>query len=77
MLYNAHMKNSKITIYLPTELAKTVKKHIVDTEETLSAFMTAAAELKLKEDNSRIGKKKLLARNKSNEIDEIIDELSK
>ncbi len=77
MLYNANMKNSKITIYLPTELAKTVKKHIVDTEETLSAFMTAAAELKLKEDNSRTGKKKLLARNKSNEIDEIIDELSK
>ena len=71
------MKNSKITIYLPTELAKTVKKHIVDTEETLSAFMAKAAETQLREDNSRAGKKKLLARSKSAEIDDIIDELSK
>ncbi|MFZ2560165.1 MAG: YlcI/YnfO family protein [Candidatus Nanoperiomorbaceae bacterium] len=71
------MKNSKITIYLPTELAKTAKKHVVDTDETLSAFVERAVQTQLKEDDSRSGKKKLLARQKTEELDDIIGELSK
>jgi len=71
------MKNSKVTIYLPQELAKTVKKHVIDTDETLSAFMQAAAELKLKTDASRTGKKRLLARKKADELDNIIADLAK
>ena len=71
------MKNVKVTIYLPVELAKTVKKHVIDTDETLSAFMQVAAELKLKHDASRLGKKKLLARQKADELDNIIADLAK
>ena len=71
------MKPTKVTIYLPDELTKTVKKHVIDTGETLSAFMQAAAELKLKHDVSRDGKKKLLARKKTEELDNIIRDLEK
>ena len=71
------MKNSKITVYLPVELAKTAKKHIVDTEETLSAFVERAVQTQLKDDESRSGKKKLFARQKTAELDDIIGELSK
>ena len=71
------MKNTKVTIYLPAELAKAVKKHVIDTDETLSAFMQAAAELKLKHDASRGGRKKLLARQKADELDNIIRDLAK
>ena len=71
------MKNTKVTIYLSPELTKTVKKHIIDTGETLSAFMQAAAEYKLKHDISRTGKKKLLARKKSEELENIIRDLSR
>lgn len=71
------MKNSKITVYLPVELAKTAKKHIVDTEETLSAFVERAVQTQLKDDDSRSGKKKLLTRQKTAELDDIIGELSK
>lgn len=71
------MKNSKITIYLPVELAKNVKKHVVDTEETMSGFVERAINTQLKKDDSRSGRKRLLARQQSNEIDNIIGELSK
>lgn len=72
-----YMKNSKITIYLPVELAKSVKKHVVDTEETMSAFVERAVKTQLKRDDSRAGRKRLLARQQTNEIDSIIGELSK
>ena len=71
------MKNTKVTIYLPSDLTKTVKKHVIDTDETLSAFMQAAAELKLKHDSSREGKRRLLARKKTDELDKIINDLAK
>ncbi len=70
------MKNSKITIYLPTELAKTIKKHAIDIDMTLSAFLAKAAETQLKEDGSRKGKSRLIARKKADEIDKIISDLS-
>jgi hypothetical protein len=71
------MKNVKITIYLAEDLAKTVKKHIIDTGETLSAFMAESAKLKLKHDSSRDGKRKLLAKRKADELDNIIADLAK
>jgi hypothetical protein len=71
------MKKVKVTIYLSEDQAKAVKKHIVDTDETLSAFMQSAAELKMKQDVSRSGKKKLAARKKSEELDSIIADLAK
>lgn len=71
------MKNLKLTIYLPDELAKNVKKHVIDTGETLSAFMSDAAKMRLKHDASRGGKKKLLARKKAEELDNIIADLAK
>ena len=71
------MKNIKVTIYLPPELAKAVKKHVIDTDETLSAFMAGAAELKMKHDASRNGKRRLLARKKADELDNIIRDLAK
>lgn len=70
------MKNSKITIYLPTELAKTIKKHVIDIDMTLSAFLAKAAETQLREDNSRKGKGRFIARKKADEIDKIINDLS-
>ncbi|MCL2037714.1 hypothetical protein FWG95_01770 [Candidatus Saccharibacteria bacterium] len=71
------MKKVKVTIYLSEDQTKAVKKHIVDTGETLSAFMQAAVEAKMKHDASRSGKKKLAARKKSEELDEIIKDLAK
>jgi hypothetical protein len=71
------MKNTKVTIYLPNDLIKTIKKHVIDTDETLSAFMQEAAQLKLKHDATRTGKKKLLARKKTDELDHIIRDLEK
>ncbi len=71
------MKKVKVTIYLLEEQAKAVKKHIVDTGETLSAFMQSAAEAKMKHDGSRAGKKKVLARKQAAEIDDIIRDLAK
>jgi len=71
------MKKVKVTIYLSEDQAKSVKKHIVDTGETLSAFMQTAAAAKMKHDASRSGKKKLAARKKSEELDEIIKDLAK
>jgi len=70
------MKKVKVTIYLPDDQAKTIKKHIVDTGETLSAFVQSAAEQKMKHDASRAGKKKLAAQKKSDELDEIIRDLA-
>jgi len=71
------MKNTKVTIYLPGDLVKTIKKHAIDTDATLSAFMQDAAQLKLKQDTSRDGRKKLLARRKADELDSIIADLAK
>lgn len=71
------MDNTKVTIYLPDELTKTVKKHLIDTGGTLSGFMKEAAEAKLKHDTSRTGKKRLLARKKSDQLDAIISDLAK
>jgi hypothetical protein len=71
------MKNNKVTIYLPNDLIKIIKKHVIDAEMTLSAFMNEAARLKLKHDTSQAGKKKLLARRKAKELDNIIRDLEK
>lgn len=68
---------TKVTIYLPDELVKNLKKHVVDTGETLSDFSRAAIEMKIKDDKSRVGRRKLLARKKADEIDSIIKDLEK
>ena len=36
------MTGTKTTIYLPEELRKTVKKHLIDTGETLSKYVEIA-----------------------------------
>ncbi len=71
------MKGIKTTIYLSDEVRRTAKKHIIDTGETLSAFIEAAIKLKLEHDKSRSGRKKLLARQKTVAIDKIIEDLEK
>jgi beta-lactamase superfamily II metal-dependent hydrolase len=71
------MKNVKVTIYLPDNLRRDLKKHVIDTGETLSAFIEAAARLKLDHDKSRTGKKRLRAKLEARELDSIIKDLAK
>jgi hypothetical protein len=70
-------KRSKATIYLDEDFLKSVKKHIIDTGETLSAFMASAAAAKLKHDQSRTGRKKLAAKRSADSLDDIIADIAK
>ena len=71
------MKKTKVTIYLPDDLRRALKKHIIDTDETLSEFVERAARLAQKQDGSRAGKKRLSLRAKTAEIDDAIRDLQK
>jgi post-segregation antitoxin (ccd killing protein) len=69
-------KKSKATIYLPNELLKSLKKHAIDLDATLSSVIEDAVRSKLKHDASRSGRKKILSRKKASELDEIISDIA-
>ena len=64
-------------MYLPEELRRTVKKHLIDTGETLSKYVEIALENQLAFDKTRAGKKRLKAKQKADEIDSVIRDLTK
>lgn len=69
------MKGIKTTVYLPDELRKTVKKHLIDTGETLSKYVEMALERQLAFDQTRAGKKRLKEKQKVDELDSVIKDL--
>lgn len=71
------MRGTKTTIYLPEELRRTVKKHLIDTGETLSKYVEIALENQLAFDKTRAGRKRLKEKKKADEIDGMIRDLSK
>lgn len=71
------MRGTKTTIYLPEELRRTVKKHLIDTGETLSKYVEIALENQLAFDKTRAGRKRLKEKKKADEIDYMIRDLSK
>lgn len=71
------MRGTKTTIYLPEELRRTVKKHLIDTGETLSKYVEIALENQLAFDNTRAGKKRLKEKQKTDELDNLIKDLAK
>lgn len=71
------MRGTKTTIYLPEELRRTVKKHLIDTGETLSKYVEIALENQLAFDKTRAGRKRLKEKKKTDEIDDMIRDLSK
>lgn len=70
------MKGIKTTVYLPDDLRKTVKKHLIDTGETLSKYVEMALERQLAFDQTRAGKKRLKEKQKVVELDDIIKGLT-
>lgn len=71
------MRGTKTTIYLPEELRRTVKKHLIDAGETLSKYVEIALENQLAFDKTRAGRKRLKEKKKTDEIDDMIRDLSK
>lgn len=71
------MKGIKTTVYLPDELRKTVKKHLIDTGETLSKYVEIALERQLAFDQTRAGKKRLKNKQQVDELDSVIKDLIK
>lgn len=71
------MRGTKTTVYLPEELRKTVKKHLIDTGETLSKYVEIALENQLAFDNTRAGRKRLKAKKQADELDSVIKDLTK
>lgn len=70
------MKGIKTTVYLPDDLRKTVKKHLIDTGETLSKYVEMALERQLAFDQTRAGKKRLKEKQKVVDLDDIIKGLT-
>ena len=74
------MKTTKTTIYLSDELRRAVKKHIIDTGETMSAYAEKALRKAIEQDVKDLVKtrKISLKRQKSSaeELDRLIKELS-
>ncbi len=64
-------------MYLPEELRRTVKKHLIDTGETLSKYVEIALENQLAFDKTRAGKKRLKAKQKADELDNVIRDLTR
>ena len=64
-------------MYLPEELQRTVKKHLIDTGETLSKYVEIALENQLAFDKTRAGKKRLKAKQKADELDNVIRDLTR
>ena len=71
------MKGTKTTVYLPEELRRTVKKHLIDTGETLSKYIEIALENQLAFDKTRAGRRRLKAKKQADEIDSVIKDLTK
>lgn len=71
------MRGTKTTVYLPEELRRTVKKHLIDTGETLSKYVEIALENQLAFDKTRAGKKRLREKKKSDELDNMIRDLTR
>ncbi|MDO4271593.1 MAG: hypothetical protein Q4C83_01245 [Candidatus Saccharibacteria bacterium] len=71
------MRGTKTTVYLPEELRRTVKKHLIDTGETLSKFVEIALENQLAYDKTRAGKKRLKAKQQADELDKMIKDLAR
>ena len=63
-------------MYLPEELRR-VKKHLIDTGETLSKYVEIALENQLAFDKTRAGKKRLKAKQKADELDNVIRDLTR
>ena len=72
-----NMKGIKTTVYLPDELRKTVKKHIIDTGETLSKYVEIALINQLALDKTKQGKKRIEEKKQADELDDIIKDLAK
>lgn len=70
-------KNTKTTVYLPDDLRLEVKKHILDTGETLSKFTEVALRSQLETDASRSGRKRIEELKQANELDNVIKDLLK
>ena len=64
-------------MYLPEELRRTVKKHLIDTGETLSKYVEIALKNQLAFDKTRAGKKRLKAKQKADELDNVIRDLTR
>ena len=64
-------------MYLPEELRRTVKKHLIDTGETLSKYVEIALENQLAFDKTRAGKKRLKAKQKADELDNVIRDFTR
>ena len=64
-------------MYLPEELRRTVKKHLIDTGETLSKYVEIALENQLAFDKTRAGKKRLKVKQKADELDNVIRDLTR
>jgi hypothetical protein len=71
------MNRTKTTIYLPDDLRREVKKHLIDSGETLSAYTENALRQALKDEKSRGGKKRQRAKDLTRELDQAIKALSK
>lgn len=67
----------KTTIYLPDELRKEVKKHLIDTGETMSSFAAVALRRQLEFDNSRAGRKRIEEKTKAEKLSDVIRGLAK
>lgn len=74
---STNVKTTKTTIYLPDDLRRDVKKHIIDTGETLSKFTELALRNQLELDASRAGKKRIEALKQTDELDSVIKDLLK
>ncbi len=70
-------KTTKTTVYLPDNLRLEVKKHILDTGETLSKFTEIALRNQLEMDASRAGKKRIEKLKQTDELDSVIKDLLK
>lgn len=54
-----------------------MKKHLIDTGETLSKYVEIALENQLAFDKTRAGKKRLKAKQKADELDNVIRDLTR
>ena len=63
---------TKTTIYLSDELRRTVKKHVVDTEQSLSEYTEAALWAALKNDSTPTSRRRIKELRKIHEFEKII-----
>lgn len=71
------VKTTKTTVYLSDDLRRTVKKHLIDTGETLSKYTEDALRRQLEFDESRAGKKAQAEKSKVERLNDVIKDLAK